>query len=750
MSIKFYSFILILGVNATVFAQSRVTEARIDQLIAQMTIEEKAGEMTQLAIDMVCFGDPYNIKEPNTIDPAKLKQVIQDYHVGSILNTGAHGHSKEWWQDIVSTIQKEAQKTRLKIPVLYGIDAIHGVTYTTESTLFPQPLGMAATWNTALTTDMASITAYETRACGIPWTFSPAMDLCRYPVWSRTWESFGEDVYMNRMFGKAMVEGYQGTDMSDKTKIAACMKHFTGYGAAVSGKDRTPAWVPERMLQEYYLPQYQEAINAGAMTIMICSGEMNGIPVHADKHILADILRGQLGFKGLAVSDWGDIAYLYTRHHVAKDYKESIKMAINAGIDMAMVPTDLDFTKYLIELAKEGSIPMSRMDEAVRRILRVKLALGLFEKPIYPLNDYPKFGSGSYRDKSLQAASESVILLKNKEGILPLPKTAKALVVGPTANSMRSLNGGWTYTWQGDQSDKILESKNTIVEGIEIQTGRGRVTHIEAASQDKLLNIDDAIRAAATADYIILCLGETSYTETPGGINDLNLEEAQVKLALEMAKTGKPIVLVLAEGRPRLISKIEDKMGAIVLSLFTGPEGGDAIAKVLYGEVNPSGKLPLTYPRYANGIVPYDRKSTESFDDPGFPQGKDAYYNPQFEFGFGLSYTTFGYKNLSVGKRTFGMNDPIQISVEVTNTGKVEGMEVVQLYTKQLVASITPSERRLRGFQKVSLKPGETKTVQFKLTSKDLAFVGLDNKFVTEAGEFKAMVGGLDAPFELK
>ncbi len=733
--------------SASLTAQNRTTEAKIEQLLAQMTTEEKAGEMTQLTLDMVCVGQPYNVSEPNRIDPVKLKSVIQDYHVGSILNTGSHGHTKEWWNETIAAIQQEAQKTRLKIPVLYGIDAIHGVTYTIGSTLFPQPLGMAATWNPALTTEMAGVTAYETRACGIPWTFSPAMDLCRYPVWSRTWESFGEDVFMNKTFGRAMVEGYQGSDMSDKTKIAACMKHFTGYGAAVSGKDRTPAWIPERMLQEYYLPQYQEAINAGAMTVMICSGEINGIPVHADKHILTDILRGQLGFKGLAVSDWGDIAYLYTRHHVAKNYKDAVKMAINAGIDMAMVPTDLDFTKYLLELIKEGQVPMSRIDEAVRRILRVKIQLGLFEKAQYAMTDYPNFGSNGARLKSLQAAEESLILLKNKNGTLPLPKNARTLVVGPTAGSMRSLLGGWSYTWQGDESDKIFEAKNTVAEGLTAKAVRGRLA--TAQTTGGAPGYEDAVKAAAEADYIILCLGESSYTETPGGINDLNLDDDQVQLADAMAKTGKPVILVLTEGRPRLIQKIEDKMSAVLLAIYPGPEGGDAIANVIYGDVNPSGKLPLTYPRYANGIVPYDHKTTESLTD-GFPDGKNAYFTPQYEFGFGLSYTTFGYKNLTVGKRTMSMTEPIQVSVDVTNTGAREGMEVVQLFSKQMVASVTPSERRLRGFQKINLKPGETKTVRFNLTARDLAFVGLNNKFVTEAGEFKAFVGPLEAPFELK
>ena len=727
-------------------------ERKVNALLAKMTLEEKAGEMTQLSLDMICEGDPYNLKQPLVINKDKLKKIIQQYHVGSILNVGTSAHTAARWQEIITEIQQEATQSRLKIPVLYGIDAIHGVNYTLGTTLYPQPLGVAATWNPALAERLGAITAYECRASGIPWTFSPAMDLCRYPVWSRTWESFGEDVLMNKVFGSAMVKGYQGTDMSNPFHIAACMKHFTGYGAAVSGKDRTYAWIPDRELREYYLPQYAEAIKNGAMTVMINSAGFNGIPAHANKQLLTGILKGEMGFQGLVVSDWEDVKYLTSRHKVAATYKEAVKMAINAGIDMAMVPNDLEFTQYLIELAKSGEIPMTRINDAVRRILRVKMLLGLFEKTHDPLSNYPKFGGEEFRLTSLEAAREALVLAKNTNNALPLAKTSKVLVIGPTATSIRALNGGWTNSWQGEKSNEVYESKNTILEAIVQKVGADKVTYVEGANFDRLTTLEEAVRAATSGDYasIILCLGEQSYTEVPGTINDLTLDAQQIELANALAKTGKPIVLVMAEGRPRIISAFEDKMSAVLLSIFPGMEGGEAIADVLFGDVNPSGKLPLTYPRYPNGIVPYDHAYLEGLDaGTGYPDGRNKFFDPQYEFGAGLSYTKFAYKNLTINKQAFDKTDPIEISVQVTNTGGREGKEVVQLYVSDLFASITPAGKRLRGFQKINLKAGETQTVTFKITVQDLAFVGIDNKWITEPGTFKAAVGGLTVDFEL-
>jgi beta-glucosidase len=728
-------------------------ERKIDVLLAKMTIEEKAGEMTQLALDMVCDGDPYNLKQPLTINKEKLKKVLQEYHVGSILNVGTTAHTAARWQEIITEIQTEAGKSRLKIPVLYGIDAIHGVNYTLGTTLYPQPLAVAATWNPGLAEQLGNITGYECRASGIPWTFSPAMDLCRFPVWSRTWESFGEDVLMNKIFGSAMVKGYQGTDMSNPFRIAACMKHFTGYGAAVSGKDRTYAWIPDRELREYFLPQYEEAIKNGAMTVMINSSGFNGIPAHANKQLLTGILKEEWGFKGFTVSDWEDVKYLTTRHKIAENYKEAVKIAVNAGIDMTMVPNDLEFTTLLIELIKEKAIPMTRINDAVRRILRVKMMLGLFEKTHDPLSSFPKFGGEEFRQTALEAARQSLVLAKNTNNALPLSKTSKVLVVGPTAGSIRALNGGWTNSWQGEKSNEVYKEKNTILESIVKKIGTDKVTYFEGANFERLTTIDDAVRAASSGDYasIVLCLGEESYTEVPGTINDLALDAYQVELANALAKTGKPIVLVLAEGRPRLINSIEANMKAVLIALYPGMEGGEAIADVLFGDVNPSGKLPLTYPRYANGIVPYDYKFLESLDaSTGYPDGKNKFYDPQYEFGSGMSYTKFEYKNLVINKKEFDKNENIQISVQVTNTGGREGKEVVQLYVSDLFASIAPSVKRLRGFQKVNLKAGETQTVTFNISFRDLAFVGINNKWVTEPGAFKALVGGLTADFELK
>ena len=728
-------------------------EKKVEALLAKMTIEEKAGEMTQLSLDMVCEGSAYNVKSPLTINKEKLVNVIQKLHVGSILNVGTSAHTAEKWQQIITEIQGEAAKSRLKIPVLYGIDAIHGVNYTLNTTLYPQPIAVAATFNTALAEQLASLTAYECRASGIPWVFSPAMDLCRFPLWARTWESFGEDLLMNKTFGSAMVKGYQGNDMGDKFKVAACLKHFTGYGASISGHDRTQAWIPDRQLREYYLPQYEEAIRNGAMSVMVNSSEFNGIPAHVNKQLLTDILKGELKFQGFAVSDWEDVKYLLTRHKVAATYKEAVALAINAGIDMCMVPVDLEFTPLLLENIKEGKIPTSRIDDAVRRILRVKMQLGLFEKTHDPLSNYPKLGGEEFRKTALEAATESLILLKNEKNVLPLPKQGRALVVGPTANSMRSLNGGWTNTWQGEDADKVYESKNTVVEAIKNKIGKDKVTYLQGADFDKTTNAADAIAFAKGdgCDYIVLCLGETSYTEVPGSINDLTLDAPQLALAAELAKAGKPIVLVLNEGRPRIFNTIEPQMNGILLALYGGMESGNAIADVLYGDANPSGKLPITYPKYVNGILPYDHKLIdEGPANAGFPEGKNAYFAPEFPFGFGLSYTNFEYKNLKISQPIYGMNDKIQISIDVSNTGKIDGKEAVLLFVSDLVASIAPSVKRLRGFDKVMIKAGETKTVTFNLTTKDLAFVGLDNKWVTEAGAFKIQIGNQTVGFDLK
>ncbi len=734
---------------------------RVEKLVNQMTLEEKVGQMTELTIDMISVGGgPYNITEPLTIDATKLEKVINKYQVGSVLNVGTSAHTPERWQEIITDIQKAAQKNRLKIPVLYGIDAIHGASYTRGSTLYPQPLAVACTRDLALAQELAGITAYECRASGIPWTYSPAMDLCKVPVWPRTWESFGEDVLLNTVFGSAMVKGYQGSGVDGKYNVLACMKHFTGYGAPSTGKDRTTGEISTHSLREYYLPQYEEAIKNGALTVMVNSGAFNGIPAHANKFLLTDILKGEMKFSGFAVSDWEDVKYLYSRHKVAKTYKDAVMLAVNAGIDMCMVPTDFEFSDNLVVLVKEGKVSMERIDDAVRRILYVKERVGLFDKPQLPSSDYPKFGSAEFAAKSKQAASESLVLLKNEKNTLPLPKDARALVIGPTANNMRSLLGGWSNTWQGENVNAVFEASHTVQEAIKAKVGAAHCTYLEGANFEKITNAADAqpLAKSDAYDYIILCLGENSYTETPGTISDITLDAHQLELTKQLAQSGKPIILVLLEGRPRIITQIVPYCSAIVLGFLPGPQGGDAIADVLYGDFNPSGKLPLSYPKFPNSFVPYDHAILDGGFD-GFPTGDNAYYNPMYPFGHGLSFSTFKYENLAVNydlvnavKTLDQMPDStklVNISVDVTNTSQRDGVEVVELFTSQDYATVIPNAQRLKNFIRVAIKAGETKKVNFSLTPKNLSYINAQNKRVTESGDYKVMVGNLKKAFKI-
>ncbi|GJM32824.1 MAG: glycosyl hydrolase [Saprospiraceae bacterium] len=736
--------LILLSLGQTIQAQQdQNMQGKIKALMAKMTLEDKVGEMTQLAINTISMGEGYSMQEPHQLDPADLKKVLLDLRVGSILNVADHAYTKEHWHEIITAIQEVATKEKpTGIPVLYGIDAIHGNNYTLGSTLFPQQINLAAGWNPELAEKIAAITAYETRASWIPWNFSPVLDIGRDPRWPRFWETFGEDVLLASDMGEAFIRGSQGDDPSAPDKLAACMKHFLGYSGPVSGKDRTQALIPERQLREYYLPTFQRAIQAGALTVMINSGEMNGIPVHCNKAILTDLLRTELGFKGLAVSDWEDIGYLQTRHRVAKDYKDAIRLAINAGIDMAMVPMDLKFPILLKELVEEGAVPMSRIDESVERILKVKYQLGLFEAPYHENYDYSKFGSEEHTAVSLEAALESITLLKNEQA-LPLAKNSKVLVTGPTANAMMCLNGGWSRTWQGNSPKWDAEdNKKTILEAIQDKIGKDQVTYHEGATYDKLTKVDAVTSAAANVDAVIVCLGEMPYTETPGDIEDLHLPVAQQQLVEAVAKSGKPVIVVLVEGRPRLISRFEDKATAILDAYLPGNEGGRAIAELLFGDANPSGKLPFTYPREANALLNYDHRGTDLAGPLGF--------NPQFEFGFGLSYTTFEYSELKLDRKELTEDGAIEISVQVKNTGDRVGREVVQLYITDKVASITPAVKRLRGYQKITLKPGESKQVNFSIKSKNLAFVGVDNKWVTEVGDFEISIGGLKETLSFK
>jgi beta-glucosidase len=733
----------------------RDNSQKIEALLKRMTLEEKVGQMTQLTLEMIASGKDQNVQ----IDAAKLDKAIVRYGVGSILNVHDQALTADKWQEIINQIQNGATKTRLGIPVLYGIDSIHGATYVRGSTLFPQEIGMAATWNPELMKRGAEVAAIETRAAGIPWSFSPVLDIGRQPVWPRFYETFGEDPYLAKVLGAAFVRGLEGSDVGAPDHVAASLKHYMGYSLPLTGRDRTPAWIPENYLREYFLPTFEAAVKSGAHTVMINSAEINGVPGHVNRHILTDILRDELGFKGFVVSDWEDIKKLVTVWHVAANEKEATRMSVMAGIDMSMVPLDYSFADHLIALAKEGAVPQSRIDEAVRRILKVKFELGLFDNPMPNPALKSKMGLPESRQAALQAARESMTLLKNSGNLLPLARDRKILVTGPTADSLIPLNNGWSYVWQGSEESLYPKDRPTIRQAIEAKAGAAKVTYVPGTkivrppgspsnstptNVEAEVDIPAAVRAANAADVVVLCLGEGSYCETPGNIPDLTLGEPQRKLAEAIEATGKPVVLVLVEGRPRIVNRIADQAGAVLMAYNPGSEGGQAVADVLFGDFNPCGKLPFTYPRFANGLMTYDRKAfeNESFDNAGI--------RPQFEFGEGLSYTTFSYKDLKVNRKTIGTGDPISVNVTVTNSGRQPGKEVVQLYVSDLVASLSPAGKRLKRFAKIYLTPGQSRTLTFNLRPDDLSFIGTNNKPVIESGEFEVMIAGLKERFELK
>ena len=726
-------------------------EAKINVLLKQMTLQEKVGQMAQVAIDVV--GKVDYAKQTYTIDADKLNDVVVNYKVGSILNTPPGILlTAEQWNQVISDIQSAAQKTKLKIPVLYGLDDIHGVNYAAGTTLFPQEIGQAATWNRQLVYDGAVITAYESRAVGVPWTFSPVVDLGTNPQWPRIWEDYGEDPYLSGELGTQFVKGIQDP-LGSKDKLVVSLKHYMAYSDPRSGHDRTDAWIPENYLREYHLPPFAATVKAGARTVMVNSALINGVPTHINKHILTDILKNELRFTGFVVTDWQDIENIYRRDKVAKTMKDAVMLSINAGIDMAMIPYDYkQFCNDLIALVKEGKVLQTRIDDAVRRILRVKYELDLFNRPTTFLKDYPNFGSAQFRRTAYNTAAESITLLKNKNNTLPLPATAKILVTGPNANSMRCLNGGWTYTWQGDRTDELGQQYNTILEAVVNKFGKDNVNYVPGVAykergayfQDSIINIDAAVQAATNADYVLLCIGENSYTETPGNLEDLNLSDNQIALANALIKTGKPVVFVLSEGRPRIIGKIEPGAAAILHIYLPGNYGGDALAAVLSGDVNPSGKLPITYPRHPNSLVGYIHKPSEG---EGNPQGGE--FTPQFPFGFGLSYTNFLYNNLTINKNSFTPDETATISVTIRNTGTKDGKEVVQLYISDLQGSFTPDVKRLRGFEKVDVLGASSKTVTFKIPMKQLAFVNPNNKKQLEEGEFKVQIANQSATFRV-
>ncbi|MFM2316977.1 MAG: hypothetical protein RLZZ155_1309 [Bacteroidota bacterium] len=715
--------------------------SNVDLLLSSMSIEEKVGQMTQLNIDVVCEGEVYKLSEPHRLNATKLHQALVDYHVGSILNCGGHAYPREQWHEIIGGIQKVATtETRLKVPILYGIDAIHGANYVTGSTLFPQQLAQAATFNPTLTEEGGRITAYETRAAGIPWNFSPVLDVGRNKNWSRFFETFGEDPYVCSVFGSALVRGYQGGNGSsvDNVHVAACMKHFLGYSGTRTGFDRTPAIISDIELREIYRPSFQAAIDAGALTVMINSGEINGIPVHANPKILIDLLRAEMGFKGLAVTDWEDIIKLVKNHRVAVDLKEATYLAVMAGIDMCMVPNDYDFTKYLIELVKEGRISEERLNVSVKRILETKEKLGLFQNAMPPsIAAFPEFASAKHKAAALQTAEESITLLENKNNILPLKKDAKIFVTGPAANSMTLLNGAWTRTWQGTDAQFDDASKNTIYEAL--LSKNKNVVFKEGCELEKMTKGLEAWELAKASDVIVVCVGELPSTELPGNIYDLELSQIQQEYVEMMLSTGKPVVLVLVENRPRIVRDIVDGCSAVVMAYQPGDFGGDALANILFGDVNPSGKLPFTYPKYQVGTSTYDHKYTETFDKDF---GNKA-FQPQWEFGYGLSYSNVQYENLQVSYESEAVGGEILVRVYVVNPSERSVKESVLLFATDEVASVTPAVKKLKAFQKIELGPKEKRTVEFSISKEELKFIGKDAKPIFEPGAFQFHVGSL-------
>ena len=727
-------------------------EANIQNWLKKMTIEEKIGQMCEITIDVVTDFEASQ-KDGFTLDKAKLDTVIGKYKVGSLLNVPLSiAQPKEKWAEAIRQIQELSMK-EIGIPCIYGVDQIHGTTYTLDGTLFPQGVNMGATFNRDLVKREAEISAYETKAGCIPWTFAPVVDLGRDPRWSRMWENYGEDCYVNAEMGKASVIGFQGEDPNHigKYNVAACMKHYMGYGVPVSGKDRTPSSISRSDMREKHFAPYLAAVRQGALSVMVNSGVDNGMPFHANREYLTQWLKEDLNWDGLVVTDWADINNLCTRDHIAATKKEAIKIAINAGIDMSMVPYEVSFCDYLKELVEEGEVPMSRIDDAVARVLRLKYRLGLFDKPYWSTGDYPEFGSKEFADVALQAAEESEVLLKNEGGILPLAKGKKILLAGPNANSMRCLNGGWSYSWQGHRADECAQAYNTIYEALCNKFGKENILYEPGVTyapykndnwwEENTPEIDKPVAAAQNADVIIACIGENSYCETPGNLTDLNLSMNQQNLVKALAATGKPVILILNEGRPRLIKDIEPLAKAVVNVMLPGNYGGDALANLLAGDANFSGKMPYTYPKHINALATYDYKPCENIGQMGGNYNYDSVMDIQWPFGFGLSYTTYKYSNLKVDKAQFTADDELTFTVDVTNTGSVAGKESVLLYSKDLVASSTPDNIRLRNFEKVSLNPGETKTVTMKLKGSDLAFVNYYGKWTLEKGDFKVKCG---------
>ncbi len=752
LSISLLALAYTASANVPVIKSDPKIEAQVEQTLKKLTLEEKIGQMMELVTDLFGANDKNGVFY---IDEHKTDSILSRYKIGSILNApNTCAPTAKQWEKYISQIQKISMK-RIGIPCVFGLDQNHGSTYTQGGTLFPQNINVAASFNREIARRSAEATAYETRAVSIPWTYSPTVDLGRDARWPRIWENFGEDCYLSSEMGKAMVYGFQGEDPNniDQYHIATSMKHFMGYGVPWTGKDRTPAYISPADLREKHFAPFLAGLQAGALTVMVNSASVNGMPMHANKDILTGWLKEETGWDGVLITDWADINNLYTREMVAKDKKDALRIAINAGIDMIMEPYSCDACGYLVELVKEGKIPMSRIDDACRRVLRMKYRLDLFKNPTQKLKNYPKFGGEEFAKLALEGATESMVLLKNEGNILPLQHGKKILLTGPNANQMRCLDGGWSYTWQGHRADEFAGKYNTIYEAFCNEYGKENVilnqgvTYNEKGKywEENEPQIQGAVAAAKDADVIVACIGENSYTETPGNLTDLWLSENQRNLVKALAQTGKPVILVLNEGRPRLIADIEPLAQGIVNILIPGNMGGDALANLVSGKSNFSGKMPYTYPKEINSLANYDFKKSEEVGTMEGAYDYNAKITQQWGFGYGLSYTTYKYSNLKVSQSDFRHGDIIKVSVDVKNTGKVAGKESVLLFSSDLIASMVPDGRRLRAFDKIELQPGETKTVTFNLNADDLAFVGYDGKWVLEEGDFKLMIADQSA-----
>lgn len=752
LSISLLALAYTASANVPVIKSDPKIEAQVEQTLKKLTLEEKIGQMMELVTDLFGANDKNGVFY---IDEHKTDSILSRYKIGSILNApNTCAPTAKQWEKYISQIQKISMK-RIGIPCVFGLDQNHGSTYTQGGTLFPQNINVAASFNREIASRSAEATAYETRAVSIPWTYSPTVDLGRDARWPRIWENFGEDCYLSSEMGKAMVYGFQGEDPNniDQYHIATSMKHFMGYGVPWTGKDRTPAYISPADLREKHFAPFLAGLQAGALTVMVNSASVNGMPMHANKDILTGWLKEETGWDGVLITDWADINNLYTREMVAKDKKDALRIAINAGIDMIMEPYSCDACGYLVELVKEGKIPMSRIDDACRRVLRMKYRLDLFKNPTQKLKNYPKFGGEEFAKLALEGATESMVLLKNEGNILPLQHGKKILLTGPNANQMRCLDGGWSYTWQGHRADEFAGKYNTIYEAFCNEYGKENVilnqgvTYNEKGKywEENEPQIQGAVAAAKDADVIVACIGENSYTETPGNLTDLWLSENQRNLVKALAQTGKPVILVLNEGRPRLIADIEPLAQGIINILIPGNMGGDALANLVSGKSNFSGKMPYTYPKEINSLANYDFKKSEEVGTMEGAYDYNAKITQQWGFGYGLSYTSYKYSNLKVSQSDFRHGDIIKVSVDVKNTGKVAGKESVLLFSSDLIASMVPDGRRLRAFDKVELQPGETKTMIFELKADDLAFVGWNGKWRLEEGDFKLMIADQSA-----